>query len=286
MKEVVVISGKGGTGKTSIVSALAGLGPDKVLADCDVDAADLHLILEPTIKNSHEFWSGELAAIDPDLCVQCGECVTHCRFGAINNQFQVMQEHCEGCGVCAHVCPTKAAVMTPRMCGHWYHSDTRFGPMIHAALGIGEENSGKLVTTVRQASHNLAESLGRNLVLVDGSPGIGCPVIASLANADLAVIVVEPTMSAVHDMQRVHDLTGHFGVKPLTVINKANINPALVSEINEYCRSRNIPVIGTLPYDTAFTRAQINGQTICEYDPAGTGKMLEEIWEKLESHLV
>lgn len=285
MKEVVVISGKGGTGKTSIVSALAGLGPDKVLADCDVDAADLHLILEPTIRETSEFWSGELASIDPDLCVQCGECLTHCRFGAISDTFQVMQEHCEGCGVCAHICPTDAAIMIPRMCGHWYRSDTRFGPMIHAALGIGEENSGKLVTTVRRASHELAESLGRELVLVDGSPGIGCPVIASLANADLAVIVAEPTISAIHDMQRVHDLTGHFGVKALTVINKANINPTLVSEINDYCREKNIPVIGTLPYDTTFTQSQIIGRTICEFDPEGTGKMLEEVWEKLAVHL-
>jgi MinD superfamily P-loop ATPase len=285
MKEVVVISGKGGTGKTSVVSALAGLGPDKVLADCDVDAADLHLILEPSIRETHEFWSGEMASIDPDLCVECGECLTHCHFGAISDTFQVIPEHCEGCGVCAHVCPAGAAIMTPRMCGHWFHSDTRFGPMIHAELGIGEENSGKLVTTVRQASHNLAEKLGRNLVLVDGSPGIGCPVIASLTNADVAIIVAEPTMSAVHDMQRVYELTHHFGVKTLTVINKANINPTLVMEINEYCRNKDIPVIGTLPYDTAFTEAQIKGKTICEHDPEGTGKLLTEMWNKLEKYL-
>jgi MinD superfamily P-loop ATPase len=156
---------------------------------------------------------------------------------------------------------------------------------VHAALGIGEENSGKLVTTVRQASHTLAESLGRELVLVDGSPGIGCPVIASLTNADLAVIVAEPTMSAVHDMQRVYDLTRHFGVRTLAVINKANINPTLVMEIHNYCRDKEIPVIGTLPYDTAFTEAQIRGKTICEHDPDGTGRLLEEMWTRLEEYL-
>lgn len=285
MKEIVVISGKGGTGKTSVVSALADLGPKKVLADCDVDAADLHLILEPEKEKTHEFWSGELASIDPDLCTECSECIAHCRFGAISADFKIIKEHCEGCALCFHVCPVQAISMQPRLCGEWYESRTRFGPLIHASLGIGEENSGKLVTQVRQASHEKAKEKGLEMVLVDGSPGIGCPVIASLTNANLVLLVAEPTVSAVGDLRRVYELTHHFELQAVALINKSDINTELVEEIEDFCKDKNIPVLGKLPYDLRFTKAQINCQSIVEYDPQGLGKIMQKIWTSLESYL-
>jgi len=284
MKEIVVISGKGGTGKTSAVAALAGSGPKKVLADCDVDAADLHLILDPEIEETHEFWSGELAKIDPDTCIGCGICQEHCRFHAISDDFTVIQEHCEGYGVCEHVCPEGAARMYPRLCGEWYKSATRHGSMIHAELGIGEENSGKLVALVRTEAHDKAVSLGIDTVLVDGSPGIGCPVIASLSNAGLAIIVAEPTVSAIHDMERVHALTTHFKIPTMVLINKADINPELVDKMKVYCQSKEIPLLGTLPYDPKFTEAQVRRLSIVEYDPDGIGKLFSPMWETILQH--
>ncbi len=284
MKEIVVISGKGGTGKTSTVSALASCGPAKVLADCDVDAADLHLVLAPEIETTHEFWNGEVASIDPEKCMGCGLCIDHCRFDAISQDVVVMQEHCEGCGVCAYVCPGEAVRMAPRLCGEWYQSGTRNGSMIHATLGIGEENSGKLVTLVRTRAHDKAVELGIDTVLVDGSPGIGCPVIASLTNAGLAVIVVEPTVSAVHDMERVLELTTHFKVPAMVLINKADINPDLVATLKEYCQAKGIALLGCLPYDARFTQAQVQGKSIVEYDPDGLGKLFPPMWDAMLEH--
>ncbi|MGE4293583.1 MAG: ATP-binding protein [Desulfovibrio sp.] len=285
MKQLVVISGKGGTGKTSVTAALAGVGPAKVLADCDVDAADLHLVLHPEIKTRRPFVSGEQPRIDNELCTRCGLCQEHCRFGAVSDEFEILPEHCEGCGVCAYVCPAQAVSMTPRVCGEQYQSETRFGPMIHAALGIGEENSGKLVTSVRREAKALAEERGLGLVLVDGSPGVGCPVIASLTDADLAVLVAEPTISAVHDLKRVHRLTRHFRMPSALLINKSGLNEAMERELVTYSDSEGIPVLGKLPYDQIFTKAQIAGQSILEYDPQGLGKTIPEIWERLEALL-
>ncbi|WP_432735795.1 ATP-binding protein [Maridesulfovibrio sp. FT414] len=285
MKQLVIISGKGGTGKTSVVSGLAALGPKKVLADCDVDAADLHLILNPTVVETREFVSGERPAINADLCMQCGLCAEHCRFDAISDNFEVIPEKCEGCGVCSYVCPAKAVTVHPRKCGQWFRSETRFGTMIHAALGIGEENSGKLVTTVRNASAEAAERDGAELVLVDGSPGVGCPVIASLTNADLAVFVAEPTISAVHDLKRVHKLTEHFRIPSMAIINKCGINADQENEIRSFCAEKKIILAGDLPYDTVFTKAQINGLSVVEYDQDGMGRQMEKIWRKMENHL-
>lgn len=285
MKQLVIISGKGGTGKTSVVSGLASIGPKKVLADCDVDAADLHLILNPAVVNTNDFVSGERPYIDPDTCTQCGMCAEHCRFDAISEDFRVMPEKCEGCGVCSFVCPAGAVTVTPRKCGQWFKSETRFGTMIHAELGIGEENSGKLVTTVRNASAEAAEEENAELVLVDGSPGVGCPVIASLTNADLAVFVAEPTISAVHDLKRVHKLTEHFKIPAMTIINKCGINEEQENEIRSFCREKRIVLAGELPYDTIFTKAQLAGQSVVEYDPDGMGKRIEKIWHTMESNL-
>ncbi|WP_320169456.1 4Fe-4S binding protein [Maridesulfovibrio sp.] len=285
MKQLVVISGKGGTGKTSVVAGLAAIGPKKVLADCDVDAADLHLILSPEIIDTHDFVSGERPSIDPEICTQCGLCAEHCRFDAISDDFKVLPEKCEGCGVCSYVCPSGAVNVQPRNCGQWFKSSTRFGTMIHAALGIGEENSGKLVTTVRNASAEAAEQDGAELVLVDGSPGVGCPVIASLTNADLAVFVAEPTISAVHDLKRVHKLTEHFKIPSMAIINKCGINSAQENEIRSFCAEKNILLAGELPYDTIFTKAQLEGLSVMEYDPEGMGKNFQAIWAKMEKNL-
>ncbi|NDV21928.1 4Fe-4S binding protein [Desulfovibrio sp. JC022] len=285
MKQLVVISGKGGTGKTSVVSGLASLGPKKVLADCDVDAADLHLILHPEVKERHDFLSGERPEINPELCTRCGLCADHCKFDAISKDFSVIPEKCEGCGVCSYVCPVEAVSVSPRLCGQWFRSETRFGQMVHAELGIGEENSGKLVTTVRNASAEIGEELGAELVLVDGSPGVGCPVIASLTNADLAVFVAEPTISAIHDLKRVHKLTEHFKIPSMAIINKCGINSEKENEIKSFCTEKEILLAGELPYDTIFSKAQLAGKSVVEYDPDGMGKKLKAIWHKMESNI-
>lgn len=285
MKELVIISGKGGTGKTSVTAALASLGGSMVLADCDVDAADLHLVLAPDTKRTEPFVSGELARIDPDACTHCGECREHCRYNAIDDSYRVTIESCEGCGVCAYVCPAGAAVMEPRLCGDWYTSETRFGTMVHARLGIGEENSGKLVTTVRKAAKEIAEERQVDLMLTDGPPGIGCPVIASLGGADMALAVAEPTNCAVHDLERVRKLAAHFDIPLMVVINKADINTELVDDIRQFCRMENVEVAGELPYHRGFTQAQLAGQSVVEFDPEGLGKTLQAVRERILQHL-
>jgi MinD superfamily P-loop ATPase len=285
MREIVVISGKGGTGKTSVLAGLAGLGPPKVLADCDVDAADLHLIMQPEVRSTHDFHSGELAVIDPDLCTECGLCLEHCRFGAISEDLRVVKESCEGCALCYHVCPEGAIRMQERHCGQWYESTTRFGPMIHANLGIGEENSGKLVSLVRHEAHRAAQEQGYGLVLADGAPGIGCPVIASLTNADLALLVAEPTVSAISDLKRVSELVRHFGIPAQAIVNKVDVNPDLAGEIEEFCREWSLPVAGRLPFDRGFIQAQIRSRSVVEHDPDGLGRIMRDIWARIEANM-
>ncbi len=277
MKEAVILSGKGGTGKTSLTAALATGLPDMVLADCDVDAADLHLVLAPEPRRVEEFTAGALALIDPDDCTACGACAEHCRFGAIGPDFTVRREHCEGCGVCAYVCPTGAAVMQPRVSGHWYVSDTRLGPMVHARLLPGEENSGKLVSAVRLAAKELAESRGASILLTDGPPGIGCPVIASLGGADLALAVTEPTISARHDLERLFGLTRHFDIPLAVIINKSGVNARIADEVQAWCLENGIEIAGVLPYDRGFTQAQIRRLTAPEHDPDGLGAAIAPI---------
>lgn len=284
MKQIVVISGKGGTGKTSVVSGLASVGGRKVLSDCDVDAADLHLILEPDIIESNDFFSGERPSIDSEKCISCGKCLDFCRFDAVSDDFKIIDEKCEGCGVCSYVCPVDAVSTTPRKCGQWFISDTRFGKMVHACLGIGEENSGKLVTTVRRASADVAKQEGCEVVLVDGSPGVGCPVIASLTDADMALFVAEPTVSAIHDLERVHSLTRHFKLPSMTIINKCGINSELENTIRKFCKDNEIPLAGELPYDSIFTRAQLEKKSIVEFDPECLGKTFVKIWNSIENN--
>jgi MinD superfamily P-loop ATPase len=286
MKQLVVISGKGGTGKTSITAALAAVAENAVLADCDVDAADLHLVLDPEIDKEEAFYSGETPVFDADLCTQCGLCLDNCRFNAVSTDFQPIKENCEGCGVCEFICPSGAVSMHPRWCGVKRVSRTRFGPMVHAELGIGEENSGKLVTDVRRTSAEIAERDGAEFVIVDGSPGVGCPVIASLTGADACLLVAEPTVSAIHDLERVAELLKHFRLPSACVINKRGVNPELEECIIGFCEASGIPVVGSYPYDAAFNRAQSERMTVVEYDPEGFGLTTRNIWEEIKQFMV
>jgi len=264
MREVVVLSGKGGTGKTSIVGAFASLAKDKILSDCDVDAADLHLLLDPSPVEEHEFWSGQVAVIDGSKCTECGECVSVCRFNAIDD-FMVDPIACEGCGFCSHVCPTGAISMRENMAGHWYVSNTRFGPLVHAKLGIAQENSGKLVHLVRQKAKETAEKAGVALTINDGPPGIGCAVISALSGANLACIVTEPSVSGIHDMERVLSVCRHFSIPTLVCVNKYDVNEEGTRQIEQYCSEQGIPVVARIPFDTKVTEAQVQGVPIVDY---------------------
>ncbi len=295
MKELVVISGKGGTGKTSVVASFAALTKNAVLADCDVDAADLHLLLEPTIRRRGEFSGGSRARITVADCVGCGTCEELCRFDAIshnastnggnNTTFRVDPIACEGCGVCAHFCEAGAIEFAPVVNGEWFVSDTRCGPMVHARLGIAEENSGKLVSLVRTKARKLAEQRKLDLVLIDGAPGIGCPVIASITGADLILVVTEPTLSGLHDLERVTDLTRHFGVKTLVCINKWDLNVELSREIETRARQRGVELAGNIRYDPAVTEAQIDKRALVEYTERGGSVDIKQVWSEVSGAL-
>ena len=286
MQELVIISGKGGTGKTSLTAAFAALAQPVALADCDVDAADLHLMLRPRIRQREEFRSGATAVIDAERCVQCGACRAACRFDAIDAAFVVDPLACEGCRVCLYACPVQAVTMAENVCGEWFVSDTDYGVMAHAALGVAAENSGKLVATVRQQAKRIAAEEGRDLILIDGSPGIGCPVISSIAGASLVCVVTEPTLSGLHDLRRVIDLTAHFNIPATVCVNKADINPAMTAQIAAYCAERALPVAGTLPYDPLITEAVIRQRPVTELAPdAAISRLIQQMWERLEQQL-
>ena len=286
MKEIVIISGKGGTGKTSIIAAFASLVENKVLCDADVDAADLHLIMDPEVKEHHDFESGRTAIINQDKCTECGLCRDLCRWDAISEDFVVDSIECEGCGVCYYFCPEKAIDFPLNTCGEWYLSETRFGPMAHARLGIAEENSGKLVTLIRQEGKKLAEKNNLDLLLTDGPPGIGCPVIASLGGATAVLIVTEPTVSGRHDMERVAELAAFFKIPAMMCVNKFDLNPSAGEAIEAFARERDISVIGRVPFDPAFTKAMVQGKTIVEFDGQSEGCVaVKGIWETLAQRL-
>jgi MinD superfamily P-loop ATPase len=282
MKELVIISGKGGTGKTSILAAFASLAKNKVLCDADVDAADLHLIMDPQIREHHDFDSGHTAIINQDKCTQCGRCRDLCRWSAISEDFVVDPIACEGCGVCHYFCPEEAIDFPLNTCGEWFISDTRFGPMAHARLGIAEENSGKLVTLIRQQGKKLAEEKNLDLLLTDGPPGIGCPVIASLGGATAVLIVAEPTVSGRHDMERVAELASFFKVPAMVCVNKFDLNPDQGQAIEDFARERQVRVMGRIPFDPVFTRAMVQGRTIFEYDGHSEGaRAVKKVWRDL-----
>ncbi len=287
MKELVVISGKGGTGKTSVVASFATLAQNKVLADCDVDAADLHLILQPDIEQRHPFTAGRQALIRQDDCIRCGGCLAHCRFRAVRKNGQHAGQAtltidpiaCEGCGVCVQMCPLNAIDFPETHCGHWFISSTRHGQLVHAQLAIAAENSGKLVTIVRQQAAQLARQQNLDLVIIDGAPGIGCPVIACLTGASLALIVTEPTVSGLHDLERVAQLAKQIRVPTAVCINKHDINPDLTARIQQTCNTQGIPVVGAIDYDPVVTHAQTAGQSVVEHSHNGIATQLRTLWQ-------
>lgn len=285
MKEIVVLSGKGGTGKTSLVGSFAYLAKNKVLVDCDVDAADLCLILDPVVRQTNEFWSGQTAAIDEVKCNRCGLCEQLCRFDAILN-LKVDANLCEGCGFCSHICPVEAIKMKDELSGSWFISDTTYGKLVHARLGIARENSGKLVATVRQQARKIAEENSADFIISDGPPGIGCPVISSLSGADLALLVTEPTLSGRYDLERVAGVCRHFNVPALVCINKYDINTDNTRLIEDYCRRQNLEITGEIPYDDTVTEAMVQGKTIVEYSRNGITQTIEGLWGKIHRLLV
>jgi len=288
MKELVIISGKGGTGKTSLTASFAVLAEQAVIADCDVDAADLHLVLSPRVNERHEFRSGYEAVIRREACTACGACQTYCRFEAVDLQetdtgavvFSVDPVACEGCGVCVRFCPEQAIDFRERSCGEWMVSETRCGPMVHARLGVAAENSGKLVSTVRTEARRLAEERHRRLILVDGPPGIGCPVIASVTGASLVLAVTEPTVSGEHDLERVLSLTRHFSIPALVCVNKWDLNPDMTGRIEEQARRMGARVAGRIRYDRSVTLAQMRQQAVVETD-GPCAEDIRAIWNQL-----
>ncbi len=285
MRQLTVISGKGGTGKTSITAAFAALASDAVLADCDVDAADLHLLLDPMIEQTMDFIGLPVASIDSDTCTSCGRCRKRCVFDAIDESFVVQPAACEGCGVCTYVCPVDAVEMQPRTAGQAFTSSTRFGPMAHARLYAGEEASGKLVTMVRERARNLAEEHDRDLVIIDGPPGIGCPVIAAITGVDLVLVVTEPTLSAIHDLERVLNVAAHFDIPAAVCINKHDINMENSDDIAAYCQKMDVPILGRVPYDETMTKAMVQGKTIVEYDNGATAERIADLWQQVQQRL-
>ncbi|MBA7483149.1 P-loop NTPase [archaeon] len=285
MRKMTILSGKGGTGKTTIAASFAALSKNAVFADCDVDASNLHLLLKPEVKETIVFKGLNLAVIDPERCTQCGLCEESCRFNAIHD-FTVDSIHCEGCKVCVQVCPVQAIDFVERVCGHAYISETEYGPMSHANLIPGMENSGKLVTFVRQNAKRLAEEGGHELVLVDGPPGIGCPVIASLADIDHGLVVVEPTLSGIHDLKRALKLLDHFKVEALVCVNKHDLNEENTREIKEFCNMEGIMIIGQVPFDPEVTKAMVAGRPVVDYAPdSPASEAIKKIWKKLASIL-
>ncbi len=276
-----MISGKGGCGKTTLSASFAALAKDPVIADADVDAADMHLLLKPVIRRREEFHGLDVASKNDDICINCGECYQNCRYGAIDPDNTLHPERCEGCAVCALVCPVDAIKMVERQAGEAYISDTRFGPLVHAKLHAGEEASGKLVSLVRKRAREVAEENGNNLIIIDGPPGMGCTVISSITGVDLVLVVIEPTLSGIHDSKRIIEVAKHFRIPHLVCINKHDVNEENTEDILEYCKEEGIEVVGMLPYDDNATRSMVNEMTVVEYSEGPLSKRIDEIWERV-----
>jgi MinD superfamily P-loop ATPase len=292
MKQLAVISGKGGTGKTTLTAAFASIAENATIADCDVDAADMHLILKSRVLVKEDYCGLELARIDPGLCIKCGKCREFCRYGAVTENLEVDPHSCEGCAVCTIVCPEGAVYMEKRISGQVFSSETRFGPMAHARLGIGEEASGKLVSAVRSNAKKLAEQFCNDLIIIDGPPGTGCSAIAAITGTDLVLVVSEPTVSGIHDLKRVFELTAYFQVPVVVCINKYDINEENTLLIEKFCSELGIPVLGRLPYDDIATKAMLKEQTVIEYaknnehaSESEFSDQVSQIWAKVEENL-
>lgn len=287
MKEVIILSGKGGTGKTSLIGSFAHLADNKILVDCDVDASDLHLLLSPRPIEKHDFISGVKARVETDKCSSCGMCAEVCQFDSVRmkDTAAISDLSCEGCGVCAHFCPEQAIMLDKNHCGSWYISNTAYGPLVHAELFAGEENSGKLVSHIKLEATKLAQSNNTDLILIDGSPGVGCPVIASLSNVDLAVIITEPTLSGKHDLERILDLTDHFKIPALVCINKWDIHPKMSTVIESGCAKRNIEFLGKIPFDPAVIECQLQGLPVVSINSSLAAYSIRAIWKKLQEKI-
>lgn len=296
MKQLVILSGKGGTGKTSIAAAFAHLAAQgslagrAILADADVDAANLELVLQPRLVEQQDFKGGKVAVIDQGFCAACGDCQMVCRFDAVHytdGLYVIDPIACDGCAACVYQCPEDAIHMEPQMAGRWYRSESRYGPLYHANLYPGQENSGKLVTLVKQHARLQALDENRELVIVDGPPGIGCPVISAVSGADLALVVAEPTVSGVHDMRRALETIRHFGVRALVCVNKADIFPAGADEIEAFCRERDIETVGRIPFDLTVASAMVAGEAVTAFQPeAASSIAIVAIWERVASSLL
>jgi MinD superfamily P-loop ATPase len=286
MKQLTVLSGKGGTGKTTITASFAVLAKNAVVADCDVDAPDLHMLLHPEVIEMQEFRGSKLAVIDKTKCIKCGMCREKCNFGAITRDLRVETIACEGCGVCTIVCPVNAITLTERVSGSSYVSKTKYGFMTHALLHPGESNSGKLVTLVRQNAKILAEKENSDLIIIDGSPGIGCPVIASITGVDAGLVVTEPTLSGIHDLERALQLLDHFNVTPFVCVNMYDVNTDNTEKILGFCRENSVEVAGRIPFNHKVTEAMVNGKTIMEHSPeSDVAEEIQNIWKHLCSSL-
>jgi MinD superfamily P-loop ATPase len=284
MRQLTVISGKGGTGKTTLAAAFASLAKEKVVADCDVDAADLHLILNPRVRKRESFSGGRSPNVDEEKCTKCGICTEVCRFDAIEDGV-VDLIACDHCGLCVYACPEKAIVMEGAINGEWFVSETDYGPMVHARLGMGEENSGKLVTVVRKEASEIAKKRNLDLVIIDGPPGIGCPVIASVTGVDLVLVVVEPTLSGIHDMERILGLAKHFKIPAIACINKYDINLDNTKAIQDHCERNGVEVAGMIPFDSKVVDALVHRKSIIEYPCGNVTEQVVRIWEKVSDHL-
>lgn len=286
MRQIAIVSGKGGTGKTSITSAFASIAQNKILVDCDVDAADLFLIIQPTIIKSHEYEGGKIAVLDSEICTNCGICEDLCRFDAIHledGQTTIFEFSCDGCRLCEIACPVEAIKMVENRESRWFESDTRFGHMVHAKLGIGEDNSGKLVTKIRDIANKKAKELSLDTVLIDGPPGIGCPVISTLTGVNVALMVTEPTLSGMHDLSRLIELAKGFKLKSYVMINKFDLNLAISKEIESLCQREAIEVLAKVPFNRDFVDAMVNQQTVVEYAPnSELSAQLKRIWDRLK----
>ena len=289
MKQLVILSGKGGTGKTTVAAGLVDLASQSqsvVAADADVDAANLELVLSPTLEETNDFIGGRVAVIDPDVCIACGRCAEVCRFEAVlpGDTYRVDSLACEGCAACFYQCPVNAISMEAQKAGLWFVSQTRFGPLFHAHLIAGQENSGKLVTLVKQMARLRAVDTNADLLLVDGPPGIGCPAIAAVAGADLALIVTEPTVSGAHDMARILETTAHFQVPAKVIINKADLSPARAYDIADYCTTHDVPLLGLLPFDDSVPTSMVQGQPVTVTD-GPVAYALRDIWTTLQGQM-
>lgn len=287
MRQITIVSGKGGTGKTSITAAFASIAQNKILVDCDVDAADLFLITQPTILKSHVYSGGKVAVIDEEICTNCGICMDLCRFDAIslvNDQTTISEYSCEGCRLCEVACPVEAIKMIENLESRWFESETRVGPMVHAKLGIGEDNSGKLVTQIRDIATKTAKEQAIETVLIDGPPGIGCPVISTLTGVDVALMVTEPTLSGMHDLHRLIKLAKSFKLKSYVMINKFDLNSDISDEIDALCEKEDIEVLAKVPFNRDFVDAMVNQQSVIEYAPqSNLSQTLKEVWHRLET---